>query len=582
MPPNAPSGLAATAASSSQINLAWTNNATNQNGLQIQQSSDGTTFTTIGSVGAGITSYLVSGLSASTTYYFQVIAYNPVGNSAPSNVANATTASGGADVSGAFASRQVIVAGLGQTLGWSTTLGAPITLGVYVDNSDGSMTPDQRARIADAIAALNVTWNGTTGLQLVLVSDPSQASIIVHNVVTSPLGGLGQGILGDAELSYVASPDGRLDNGNAYQVFTGQMMVDIVEGWNWYTSPTSANTGMTAITNSQYDFESVVIHELGHAVGLYHDESVYGMLNGDGLSPMNPLLYAGQVHRQLSSYDVSWLKHLYANGPNPGNNEVPVPQDALRAFFTSEDDDALRSRSESGPAEAFSGSSAASASADLFAIAASSNPAISPRAPAGIFFQLGADPAAPPAVPMAVFPSIGLAGTPSLATPSEADAIGGPTVVGATPATVMSPSVSSPFSSGMTDPMQPLEDGNGAPDRGSGAASEGPAKAPVDSGATLRSGASIWDIPTLDDMTGSRLNGYRKETDSLSEVAPSIWEEPGVSEGLCLSDPAVFALSPAVAAAVLALLSDRPTKARAEDTAPFSGGIQRKNQPRPW
>ena len=83
-------------------------------------------------------------------------------------------------------------------------------------------------------------------------------------------------------------------------------------------------------------------------------------------------------------------------------------------------------------------------------------------------------------------------------------------------------------------------------------------------------------------MTGSRLNGYRKETDSLSEVAPSLWEEPGVSEGLGLSDPAVFALSPAAAAAVLALLSDRPTKARAEDTAPFSGGIQRKNQPRPW
>ena len=95
LPPNAPSGLAATAASSSQINLAWTNNATNQNGFQIQQSSDGTNFTTVASVGAGVTSYLVSGLSASTTYYFQVIAYNPVGNSAPSNVASATTASGG-------------------------------------------------------------------------------------------------------------------------------------------------------------------------------------------------------------------------------------------------------------------------------------------------------------------------------------------------------------------------------------------------------------------------------------------------------------------------------------------------------
>ena len=53
-PPTAPSGLTATAASSSQINLSWTNNATNQTGFQIDQatSSDFTQDLTTVTVGA--------------------------------------------------------------------------------------------------------------------------------------------------------------------------------------------------------------------------------------------------------------------------------------------------------------------------------------------------------------------------------------------------------------------------------------------------------------------------------------------------------------------------------------------------
>src|SRR5260370_42702164 len=115
----------------------------------------------------------------------------------------------------------------------------------------------------------------------------------------------------------------------------------------------------------------------------------------------------------------------------------------------------------------------------------------------------------------------------------------------------------------MTDSMQPLAEGNSESASSPGAASEDPSKASAASGTTLPSRVSIWDLPTLDDKTGSRLNGYRGEADSLSEVAPSIWEEPGVSEGLCLSHPAGFTLSPAVAATVLALLAALPRKAAA-------------------
>jgi titin len=89
--PAAPSGLSATAVYYNRINLAWTNNATNQNGFLIEESTDGINFTTIASVGADITSYWVNQLSQMTTYYFRVIAYNTAGSSDPSNTINVTT-----------------------------------------------------------------------------------------------------------------------------------------------------------------------------------------------------------------------------------------------------------------------------------------------------------------------------------------------------------------------------------------------------------------------------------------------------------------------------------------------------------
>ena len=87
----APSGLSATAVYYNRINLAWTNNAANQNGFLIEESTDGINFTTIASVGADITSYWVNELSQMTTYYFRVIAYNTAGSSDPSNTINVTT-----------------------------------------------------------------------------------------------------------------------------------------------------------------------------------------------------------------------------------------------------------------------------------------------------------------------------------------------------------------------------------------------------------------------------------------------------------------------------------------------------------
>jgi Fibronectin type III domain len=90
-PPAAPTNLLATAISSSQIILSWTDNSTSETGFQVQRSSDGVTFTLIASLGANVTGYGDSGRAAGTIYYYRVRAYNSHGNSTLSNVASATT-----------------------------------------------------------------------------------------------------------------------------------------------------------------------------------------------------------------------------------------------------------------------------------------------------------------------------------------------------------------------------------------------------------------------------------------------------------------------------------------------------------
>jgi len=90
--PSAPTNLNATAASSTQVNLSWTDNANNETGFRIERAPGGTTsFVEIGTVGANVTSYQNTGLTASTNYGYRVRAYNTAGNSGYSNTDTAMT-----------------------------------------------------------------------------------------------------------------------------------------------------------------------------------------------------------------------------------------------------------------------------------------------------------------------------------------------------------------------------------------------------------------------------------------------------------------------------------------------------------
>ncbi len=92
MPPAAPSGLTATAFSSSQINLAWTDNSTNEANFHVDRcaGSGCPSFVQIAQLPAGAQSYADTGLPSEATFTYRVRATNATASVA-SNTAGATT-----------------------------------------------------------------------------------------------------------------------------------------------------------------------------------------------------------------------------------------------------------------------------------------------------------------------------------------------------------------------------------------------------------------------------------------------------------------------------------------------------------
>ncbi|HEX9823253.1 MAG TPA: fibronectin type III domain-containing protein, partial [Actinomycetota bacterium] len=149
--PAAPSGLGATGLSSSEISLSWTDNSTNEDGFKIERSPAGQgSWSEVATVGAGTTTYLDTGLTASTAFDYRVRAHNAGGNSPYSNVASATTASG---AGGVAVDNTSSTTGTGSSLTWSHTVGSGsnrvLIVGVSIRKSAKTVT--------------NVTYGGVDG-----------------------------------------------------------------------------------------------------------------------------------------------------------------------------------------------------------------------------------------------------------------------------------------------------------------------------------------------------------------------------------------------------------------------------------
>jgi fibronectin type 3 domain-containing protein len=88
--PAAPSGLSASALSTSSIRFSWQDNSNNETGFLVYRWT-GSVWQQIATVGTNMTSYTNSGLASGTTYYYSVCAVNSAGTSCASNYTSATT-----------------------------------------------------------------------------------------------------------------------------------------------------------------------------------------------------------------------------------------------------------------------------------------------------------------------------------------------------------------------------------------------------------------------------------------------------------------------------------------------------------
>ena len=85
--PAAPTALTATAASGPRVDLAWADASSNESGFKIERSTDGVTFTQIGTVTAEVIAYADTTVVAGVTYHYRVRAFNAAGDSSYSDLA---------------------------------------------------------------------------------------------------------------------------------------------------------------------------------------------------------------------------------------------------------------------------------------------------------------------------------------------------------------------------------------------------------------------------------------------------------------------------------------------------------------
>ena len=90
-----PTGLTATAVSTTQVDLKWNDNSENETGFIIErcQGAGCSNFSIIAELGINRTTYSDTGLALATTYSYRVKAFNGAGNSDYSNIATVSTAS---------------------------------------------------------------------------------------------------------------------------------------------------------------------------------------------------------------------------------------------------------------------------------------------------------------------------------------------------------------------------------------------------------------------------------------------------------------------------------------------------------
>ncbi len=160
----------------------------------------------------------------------------------------------------------------GGTGSTTTTAGVLLAgdLEVYIDDANGLFSADELARIQDAVNAVDAVVE-PFGVAVTETTDSTAANLVVDAGSTSAAGSYSDGVLG---------------------CYTSAGEITLIQGWNWY-----AGADGSAIGANQYDFQTTVTHELGHALGLGE--------SSDPTSVMSGTLATGTVIRTLTQADLN-------------------------------------------------------------------------------------------------------------------------------------------------------------------------------------------------------------------------------------------------------------------------------------
>jgi PKD repeat protein len=91
IPPSTPALVVATPISSTRMDVSWQDTADDETSFKIERSTNGVNFVQIATVGANVTLFSDTSVTAEKTYSYRVRASNTYGDSAYSNVSSATT-----------------------------------------------------------------------------------------------------------------------------------------------------------------------------------------------------------------------------------------------------------------------------------------------------------------------------------------------------------------------------------------------------------------------------------------------------------------------------------------------------------
>ena len=194
--PDAPSNLTATATSSSQTNLSWTDNSTNETGFKIERKAGaGGTYSQIATVGSNVITYSDTGLTPGTNYYYRVKAYDSGGDSGYSNEANATTQSGPLHHFGisTISSPQTAGTPVSITITAQDAGNYTVTLftgTVTLSTSAGSISPTSTTAFTNGVWTGSVTVTGVGTGKTITATDPLSAKTGTSNTFNVNAGAL--------------------------------------------------------------------------------------------------------------------------------------------------------------------------------------------------------------------------------------------------------------------------------------------------------------------------------------------------------------------------------------------------------